>query len=378
MVPWDQATGGVASVVGNLGRYLEAEGHSVLFLNPGASRRPVEKRTKWGFSGFELPLRPPVVRGRPIRGFIAFLVFLPVTLYWIMRLIRAHRVDIVNLHYPLRSFIYFALCQRIMPFRLVTSVHGADLFPEGRPKRGYAASMVWLLRTSDLIVAPSRHYMEDVLSLFPELGNKATFIHNGVDLQELHCQQDNTADGRVGKYLLCIAHHNRRKGLDVLIKAFAELNNEYPALRLLLAGDGPLRAELEDLARSLALQERVAFLGRRSRTEIPSLIMGCEAVVVPSIAESFGIVVLEGMACRKPVVASGVGGIPEIITSGQDGLLVEPGNPAALADALRTVLEDEELRDTIAANGYQTVKRRFEWRHTGARYLEEYSRLLAK
>ena len=313
-----------------------------------------------------------------MRGIVAFLVYLPLTMYRLVRLLLSRRIDIVNIHYPLRSFVYFALCRRVMSFRLVTSVHGADLLPGGRAMSKYPISVVWLLRAADLIVAPSRNYMEEVLTQFPELRHKANFIHNGVDPRELECEPANAGDGRPGKYLLCIAHQNPRKGLDVLLEAFAELQDEHPDLDLLLAGDGPLREELEDLTRRLALQERVEFMGFRSRAEIVRLIEGCEVLVVPSRAESFGIVVIEGMACRRPVVASGVGGIVEIITSGEDGLLVEPGDPAALASALRTVLEDEELRDTIAANGYETVKRRFEWRHTGARYQEEFSRLLGK
>src|SRR5688500_9744165 len=123
VVPWDQESGGVASVVGYLARYLETQGHRVLFLHPGASERVRYKKTNWGFQGVELNLRTPLVAGHRLRSVCAFLVTFLFTLIQLLRLLRAHNIGVVNIHYPGESFVYFAFCRWLLPIRLVVSIH---------------------------------------------------------------------------------------------------------------------------------------------------------------------------------------------------------------------------------------------------------------
>jgi glycosyltransferase involved in cell wall biosynthesis len=177
--------------------------------------------------------------------------------------------------------------------------------------------------------------------------------------------------------LLCIAAHNEKKALDVLITAFAEISGAYQGLRLLMVGDGPLRRQHEEQARSLSLDQRVVFLGEKGRSDVARLLHGCSIFVLPSRAEPFGMVVTEALACRKPVVASAVGGIPEIIEDGRSGVLVEPDNPSALARALGRMLGDHALCEGLAAAGYETVRDRFGCARMSAEYGDLYSALLA-
>src|SRR5262249_115107 len=154
-----------------------------------------------------------------------------------------------------------------------------------------------------------------------------------------------------GSYLLCIAMHNEKKGLDVLLRAFSLLQNTAPSLKLLLVGDGPLRGDLERLALSLGLTDRVQFLGLRGRDEVARLLHEWEVFVLASRCEPLGMGVIGAVACKKPVIATTVGGIPEIIENGKTGLLIEPDNPEALAAALTNVLDNESLRLGIARAG---------------------------
>jgi len=165
--------------------------------------------------------------------------------------------------------------------------------------------------------------------------------------------------------------HNKKKGLDVLLRAFALLRHGAAGpLRLVLVGDGPLRGDLEALALSLGLSDHVDFLGRKGRRDVARLLQNCEVFVLPSRSEPFGIVLIEAMACRKPVVSTKVGGIPEIIETGKNGILVEPDDPSALAEALATVLRDHDLRESLASNGFSTVHEQFSVDNTGAAYTE--------
>jgi len=126
----------------------------------------------------------------------------------------------------------------------------------------------------------------------------------------------------------------------------------------------------------LGIADKVEFLGRQGRIKVVELLQGCQVFVLPSRSEPFGIVLIEAMACRKPIVATKVGGIPEIIENGRNGILVEPDDDKALADALLTVLKDANLQRQVAENGHATVLERFRSEHTGFAYEALFADLL--
>ena len=364
----DETIGGVAYVVGHLARQLRDRGHEILFFNSGETLLLKRKTTKLGFDGCALGLQMPFGDRHSAISLPLFSLRFPIALLQLMWLIKKQRIQIVNIHYPSESFVYFAICRRMLPITLVTSVHGADLFPDGKRRDPCPWSLRFLLQSSDHIVAPSDAYGEDVASLFPELRQKIVSIHNGLDLAEFDRPRENIGNGTQSRYILCVAMHNEKKGIDVLLRAFAKIQDREPRLRLVLAGDGPLRSQLESLAESLGIAAKVDFRGRQGRAEIAALLAGCEVFVLPSRSEPFGIVLLEAMACGKPVVSTTAGGIPEIIDDRNTGILVEPDNPTALAAALTAVLQQPNLRSAIAKGGYYAVHRRFSVEHTAAKY----------
>jgi len=172
-----------------------------------------------------------------------------------------------------------------------------------------------------------------------------------------------------------VAELREYKAIDVLLEAARPLLTRDRSLRLVLVGDGPLRGELTRLASSLGIEHQTTFAGAQGASEVLSLIRGCEVLVLPSRAEAFGIALIEAMACRKPVVASAVGGVPQIIEHGTSGILVEPENPEALTAGPGRVLADHELRNTFARNGYLRVMERSCAAHNGAAYLRAFTSL---
>jgi len=376
VVPWDQEFGGVASVVGNLAKYLTRSGDNVMFLHPGFSNILGRKTTKWGFQGFEINLREPFHPKHPIRSIVAFACFLPITLIQLSRLLRSRRVDIVNVHYPGDSFIYFALLRMLLRIKLVVSIHGADFYPDGKPNARQSWPMRFLLSVADCVVAPSRAFLVEFLKLSPHLKNKAKAIHNGIDTSELTAAGSAHRNG-LENYLLCIAHQNEKKNLEILVQAFGRVKDVDPSLHLALVGDGPLRKNLEDLACSLDVAERVNFLGWKNRREVAELLAGCTGFVLPSKSEPFGIVIIEAMACKKPVVASRVGGIPEIIDHGENGIMVEASDPAAFAAAIETLLANPGLRQSLGDRAYLTVQQRFTHETMGCHYQSLFKNLLS-
>jgi glycosyltransferase involved in cell wall biosynthesis len=375
VVPWDQEFGGVASVVRNLATQLSARGHTVRFFHPGESSRPLRKTARNGFPGWEFDLKSPSVDGHPILSRIAFLLYLIPTLLRLRALLRRERIDIVNIHYPVDYFVWFALSVSLAPIRLVTSIHGGDMLLGSKEPRPLRWGVRKLLRSSHAVVAPSAGYRDEALAPLPELLSRTHVIHNAVDLEGLSAAAPGPApDG--APYLLTVAAHNQRKGIDVLLRAFESVAPRHPGLELHLVGDGPLRPLLEAQADAGGFRSRIRFLGQRLPPEVMRLLRSCRVFVLPSRTESFGMAALEAMGCGAPVVASRVGGIPEIIEDGRHGLLVPPDDPDALAAGIGRLLDDPGLARRLGEAGAERVRAEFAAPHAGARYEALFLRLL--
>ncbi len=374
VVPWDHEWGGVASVVGNVAVQLQKRGHHVWFLHPGESESLRGKVTKWNFPGYELNLRNLYVLERPVKSVIGFSLHFFHTFFQLYTLLVRHDIDIVNIHYPLGNGVYFTFLRRLLRFKLVISIHGTDLMPRGIPQDRYSKPLQLLMNSADWLVAPSRSMLDAVLTKFPSFQTRSSALHNAVDMTEF--EPDGPGELQRGQYILCIALHHPRKAIDVLIKAFKIFSQTFTGVELWLVGDGPITGQLENLVHQLGLTEQVKFLGGQGRPAVRKLLRQCSFLVLPSRDEPFGIAILEAFASRKPVVASAVGGIPEIIENGKNGILVEPENPEALCAAMTAVWNDRGLAERLACAGYATVKQHFQWEIAAARYEELFMKLL--
>jgi glycosyltransferase involved in cell wall biosynthesis len=178
--------------------------------------------------------------------------------------------------------------------------------------------------------------------------------------------------------LFCVGRFDPVKGQDILLRAFHKLHAEFPQLRLVLAGDGPLRGACERLAQDLGIAAVCDFLGNISHDEVLQQIQRAAICIVPSRSDNCPLTVIEALACGKPLVAAQVGGIPELLDDGIEGFLVEPDDPAALAERLARILRDETLRQRLGANARkrflaryemtQAVKSEADWLETLARH----------
>jgi len=188
-------------------------------------------------------------------------------------------------------------------------------------------------------------------------------IYNGVDLsrydrQEPCCTLPDEYGLEPGAELVgVVARLEPEKGHPTLIEAWPMVLRARPSAYLLIVGEGSRREALEDQARDLGITDRVVFTGRRD--DIPAVTAALDVAVLPSYREAQGLTVLEAMALSRPVVASNVGGIPEMITDGATGLLVPPRDAPALAAAITRLLSDHPLADMIARAGHDLVHERF-------------------
>lgn len=200
----------------------------------------------------------------------------------------------------------------------------------------------------------ARHLVED-LGLRRE---RIRVIHNGIAAAEVR-SGDASQEGvsasasRRDRVALTVARLVPQKGLETLVDAAALL----PNVRFLIAGEGPERAQLESLAQDRRVSERVCFLGYSA--DVRALLGAVDIFVLPSLFEGLPISVLEAMAAGRPVVATDVEGTREAVVAGESGILVPPGDPVALANAISTVLHDDELRARLVKAALERVRSEF-------------------
>jgi glycosyltransferase involved in cell wall biosynthesis len=178
--------------------------------------------------------------------------------------------------------------------------------------------------------------------------------------------------GRPGYVVLASARLHPQKGHTYLLAAAALV----PDATFVLAGDGPLRVELESQARALGIADRCVFLGYRS--DVPDLLAAADLLVLPSLFEGLPVSVLEAMAAERPVVATAIGGTDEAIVSEQSGLLVPPRDPVALASAIRRLRADPALARRLALAGRARVEREFSSDVTAGHVMRIYDEVLAE
>lgn len=212
----------------------------------------------------------------------------------------------------------------------------------------------WTGRQADHVIAVSEVTRRIMIEVEHVPGDRITVVYNGMEpLREPRAEERARLRSELGwrgePVCLILARLHEEKGHRYLFAAIPEVLRRAGATTFLLAGDGPHRRELESAVRERGLEGVVRFLGRRD--DVPALIDLASVVVLPSLAESFGFVLLEAMSLGKPVVASEIGGIPEVVSDGETGLLVPSADPHALADAIARVLLNPEVASTLGRAG---------------------------
>ena len=194
-------------------------------------------------------------------------------------------------------------------------------------------------------------------------GAERVLIYNGVDLerydhQEPCCTLREEYAMEPGSAIVgVVGRLELEKGLPTLLEAWPRVRREVPGAYLLIVGEGSRQEALRQIARDQGIEQHVIFTGRRD--DIPAVTAAFDVAVLPSYREAQGLTILEAMALSRPVVASNVGGIPEMIEDGVTGLLVAPHDPDALAAAIVRLLTDHPLADMLGRAGHDLVHDRF-------------------
>lgn len=289
----------------------------------------------------------------------------------LVRAIRAARPDLVHIHLPHPGG---ALALRASGHRgpIVVTYH-SDVVRQRLWSAVFSPFLADLLRRARTIVATSPPYLESSAVLRRHRA-RCRVVPYGIPLDRFDSPDPGAVSAIRARYgprlLLGVGRLVYYKGFDVLIRAMSSIDG-----RLLLIGDGPLRGELEALARAAGVAEKVVFVGELQNGDAAPFFSAAEVFVLPSVArsEAFGIVQLEAMASGTPVVNTSLAsGVPWVSRDGETGLTVPPHDPAALAAAIRTLLDDAALRRRLGDAARARVRAEFDVRVMGERIARLY------
>jgi sugar transferase (PEP-CTERM/EpsH1 system associated) len=272
------------------------------------------------------------------------------------RAFRRGRPEVVHTH-DQRALFYAGPAARLARVPMIVHTrHGRDI----HATRRQAALFRQLAKLVDRFVCVS----EEVAQLSRAqgiAGSRLRTIHNGIDLSRFGFKGPDPAGP-----VVTVARLSPEKDVANLVRATAMAVERVLGLRVAIAGGGPCRRDLERFAAGLGLGDRIAFLGEVR--DVPPVLARARMFVLPSRSEGIPLTVLEAMACGLPVVATRVGGLPEVVDEGVTGLLVPSADPAALADAMARIWNDPERRERMGRAGRRRAEDRFDVRRMVAQY----------
>ena len=350
---------GIGNYVRNLSQELIDRGHSVSIITRGGLQR--EETHDDGLDVVRLPC-PPVypfhvdVHGVSVNRFLRN---------------RADQFDLVHTHTPLTPVIETG-------HPLISTVHTSIVedikYVKGWSLRNAVMRLTWSVSSKRLVanqIGSSNRVTTVSKRVSGELdeyygASDATVVGNGVNADQFY-----PSGSSKEKYVLFVGRLDYPKGVPDLINA-AKSIVQGSDVNLIITGKGPQRDRLEDLVDTLGITDDVTFTGYVSRDEQIRLYQNAMAYVLPSHYEGLPTVLLEAMACGAPVIATRVGGCPEVIEDGVNGILVDPSDRSALSNAIESVVTDSNLRNQLGTNARQTIVEEYTWEKITDKFEREY------
>lgn len=292
-------------------------------------------------------LRSPAVLARTLAIF-------PMSVYLAEEL-RAQGIQHIHAHFATHPATMALIVSELTGIGFSITAHAHDIFVD-------RALLGMKLRRAKFVRAISKFNRDFLVDLSPEAASKIEVIHIGIDPRNYDPAPHPASSPPL---LLAVAAFKPYKGLPVLIDACARLASAGVDFHCEIIGDGPQRRQIEERIAGEMLGGRVQLLGNLPQHEVAQRMRGATVLVLPSVVahdgqmEGIPVALMEAMAAQLPVVASSLSGIPELVEHGRMGLLVEPGNPEALADAIRQILSDREQAEEMGRRGRERVLEQF-------------------
>jgi len=359
VTPYDfHHPGGVSEHIGHLRDEFTKLGHTVVVMAPRSQKGGLEVEP--GFYGIGRTVSIP---GNGSRVRLTF----DVTLYAAVKdLMRREQFDVVHFHEPLAPVLPYMVLLNSKAVNVATFHAARDTNPWYATFKPY---MSFVLGRVDAKICVSEPARENIVEHFD---GPFEIVPNGINIRQFHEDVERLpwADDGRPRILFVGRFDETRKGFKYLLRAMPMIRKQFPGVRLVVVGMGD-REKFDNVIAREQIQG-VDFVGFVPREELPRYYASCDIFCAPSIArESFGIVLLEAMASRKPVVATTIPGYLTVMANEREGLMVEPRDPTALAVALVRLLADDELRNRLGTRGRATAEG-YSWTEVAQRVMRVY------
>jgi N-acetyl-alpha-D-glucosaminyl L-malate synthase BshA len=348
--------GGSGVIASELGKTLAARGHRVHILSSDTPFRLADYQPGLSFHRVQTPTYPLFREPQYVLSLANKIV----------QVARAERLDIIHAHYAIPHATAAYLARQILassplhrvPTKVITTLHGTDITLLGSDP-SYSETVAFCIQQSDGVTAVSESLKADTrreLGVDCEIRVIPNFldcsVHRRIDVPDLRSRF--VRDGQ--KVVIHVSNFRPVKRVAEVVEVFARIRREVCA-RLLMVGDGPDMGEAVQRARTLGVADDVLFLGEQD--QVFPLLSISDLFLLPSAQESFGLAALEAMACEVPVIASRVGGLPEVIAHDENGFLHAPDDLDGMARSGVMLLTDERLHRRVAGAARRTVHQRF-------------------
>ncbi len=364
--------GGSGAVATELGLELAARGHEVHFISYEQPFRLVGFRERVYFHEVEMD-QYPLFEHPP------YSLALAVSIHEVAE---THGLDLVHVHYAIPHAASAWIAREMLGGSpgpaIVTTLHGTDITLVGQHPSFQSITRFSILR-SDGLTAVSRYLRDETEANFGVPAERIEVIPNFIDpdryRRDLEPCHRATLAPRGEKIVMHVSNFRAVKRVEDVVRIFAGIRRSVVA-RLVMVGDGPERPRAQAAAREEGVEDDVIFLGKH--TAVEELLACADLFLLPSTSESFGLAALEAMACGVPVVASQVGGLPEVVEEGVTGHLLPVGDVEGMARAGIRLLEDEAAWDTASRGARARAVERFSADRVVREYEAYYRRILAE
>jgi len=347
------AKGAIPLIQRSLAKWLTRKDVKITVFSSDVDKKGSDDKTKF-IKVFTLKIKP-----FDVSGFIfAFFLF--------FKLISVHkreRIDILQVH-DSTAFYGAYLFAKIFRVPITVFVHGWIYNPVRQKAYKKSVTFIYKLnarfcaRGADLIWAVSQEIASGMRSLGAKEEKVKLFL-NSIDLEEFK-PQEVKPPLKEEKIVLFVGRFGKEKGLEYLIRAVPEIVRQIPEAKFNIIGDGVERNYFLNLSEQLGISDKVYFKGEVPNDLLPKYYSGGDILVIPSLSEGHALVPLEALACGTPVIGSRIDGIVETVVDNHNGLLIEPKDSNAIAQAVTNILVDENLLKRLSANARNSVEG-FSW-----------------